>query len=140
MSNYSILFGFEKWVLQYLGFLVKTHCSSQLNECWKIERAFCALEHASYVHSLHASHILLFIVIFCALTFSNAVFSWFCVFFLFYFSFILLEWWLRKLELRNPLPPPLMIFKVIDFSLNLTKKPMRSWTSLGLFGLRGKLS
>ena len=32
MSNYSILFGFEKWVLQNLGFLVKTLCSSQLND------------------------------------------------------------------------------------------------------------
>ena len=109
-------------------------------QCWKIEQAFCALVHASYVHSLHASYRLLFIVIFCALTLSNAVCHWFCVFFLFYFSFLILESCLGKLELRNPLPHPLLIFKVIHFSLNLTKKPMRSWTSLGLFRLRGKLS
>ena len=101
MSNYSILFGFEKWVLQYLGFLVKTLCSSQLNECWKIERAFCALEHASYVHSLHPSYWLLFIDIFCALTLSNTVFSWSCVFFLFYFFLSTLRVMVRKTRAKK---------------------------------------
>ena len=108
------------------GFWLKLFVQVNYMKILKIEQDFCALEHASYVHSLHASYRLLFIDIFCALTLSNAVCPWSYVSFCFIFSFLLLESWLGKLELRNPLPPPLMIFKVIDFSLNLIKKPMRS--------------
>ena len=46
---------------------------------------FCALKHASYVHSLHASYSLLFIDIFCALTLSNIVYHWFLCFSCFFF-------------------------------------------------------
>ena len=73
MINWSIWFGFEKWVFQNLGFLVKTHLSSQLLVNLKNWTSFCALEHASYAHSLHASFSLLFVDILCALTLSNAV-------------------------------------------------------------------
>ena len=67
----------------------------------KIEQAFCALEHASYVHSLHASYWLLFIDIFCALTLSNAVFPWSCVFFLFYFFLSTLRVMVRKTRAKK---------------------------------------
>ena len=61
------------------------------------------------MHSLHASYRLLFVDKFCALTLSNAVYPWSLFCFLFSFSSILLESWLRRLEQRKPLPHPLLI-------------------------------
>ena len=141
MINWSICWDFWNWVFSKFGvFVLKLYV--QVN-CWFIKynwTNFIALEHASYVHSLHASYRLLFIEIFCALTLSDAVCPWFCflsLVFIFVFPFQPLASWLGRLGPTRKPPPPLPQPSIVrGLDLKKTKKPMRSWIFLGLFRLR----
>ena len=145
MINYSIWLKFWKWVFKIWGFCYKLYV--QVNS-WFLKYNWTvlnALEHASFVYSIHASYRVIFSIFFFSfLTLSDVVCPWFSLFsvfgFFFVYSFQPLASWLGRLEpIGHPPPPLLQLLIVIGFELRKTKKPMRSWTSLGLCGLRGKL-
>ena len=144
MINYSIWLNFWKWVFQNFGvFVLKLYVqvnSLFLKYNWMVLNA---LEYASFVHSGHASYRLIFSIVVFSLTLFDAVCPWFSLFFLvsiLVFPFLPLASWLGRLEpIRKPPPPLPLPSIVIGFGLRKTKKPMRSWTYLGLCGLRGKL-
>ena len=133
--------GFSKFGVFVLNSMFKSN-SWFMKYNWTVLNA---LEHASHVHSIHASYRLFFFIFLC----SNSVWCylplvffvsfWFPFWSVLSFPFLSLASWLGRLEPIKKLPPPLPLPSiVIGFSLRKTKKPMKSWTYLCLSGLRGK--